>query len=414
MENMLSKMEELLKNKQKSYLFLKTQKFEKLMHAEMYNLLDDSIYQFLDLLPASVYWKDLNGVYRGANKAMLDIVGLSRKEELIGKGDEVFVAAEYLTEIRELDTIIIKSKVTIQREEKPSLLNTNNIRTFLSSKMPLYDEDQNIVGILGVSIDITEQKEAQKKELEEKVRRKVAEQASEFERQLREAITIYAGALAHDLKNPIHANGLAAELICVYLEQIQQKYNLPAGVFSMVLEKLKSIQGNHQLLTQIIDASNQMIQQLTVEDPKPIKQRAQVDKLLKASLTNCEEDLQRGLIHKEVQTNFELEVDHISFFRVLINLIDNARRQIRIKNKGQIFITTLLEGDQKKILVKDTAGGLTGEMIEQFFELYKTQSVQGTGLGLRGCRQFMESMGGNLQARLVDGDCVEFVMAFPH
>ena len=41
----------------------------------------------IDSVPASVFWKDKNNVYLGANKCFLNDAGLERKEEILGKTD---------------------------------------------------------------------------------------------------------------------------------------------------------------------------------------------------------------------------------------------------------------------------------------------------------------------------------------
>ena len=51
--------------------------------------------------------------------------------------------------------------------------------------------------------------------------------------------------------------------------------------------------------------------------------------------------------------------------------------------------------------------------MDNFFTLYKTGKVQGTGFGLASAKLYMERIGGQIEARLVDGDCVEFVLYFP-
>lgn len=111
-------------------------------------------------MPASIYWKNLAGAYLGCNKYMLNMAGLESIDQIIGKTDFEMPWQKQAPKIRELDQLVISDGKTYEFEESPTLHN-GLIQTFLSSKTPLLDKNNEIIGIIGVSIDITEKKESQ-------------------------------------------------------------------------------------------------------------------------------------------------------------------------------------------------------------------------------------------------------------
>lgn len=64
------------------------------------------------------------------------------------------------------------------------------------------------------------------------------------------------------------------------------------------------------------------------------------------------------------------------------------------------------------MFVRDTAGGVTEDVIRQLFRGYKTTKKEGTGIGLVFCKNVMESFGGEITCHLVDGDKIEFRLNF--
>ncbi|MBP9742559.1 MAG: hypothetical protein KBD37_04290 [Burkholderiales bacterium] len=53
----------------------------------MLNFTSDQMYQIIDIIPASIYWKDKNGYYLGCNEYVVKMAGMSNKSDIIGKTD---------------------------------------------------------------------------------------------------------------------------------------------------------------------------------------------------------------------------------------------------------------------------------------------------------------------------------------
>ncbi|MBS0212836.1 MAG: diguanylate cyclase [Proteobacteria bacterium] len=123
--------------------------------------------QLLDEVGAFVYTTDLDGRYAYANRLVLDLLrpGL-QLDEVIGKAFTDFVKIDENTELRETDRRVLRDGETIYREETNLIHATGELRTYWTIKKPLRDADGAIIGMIGISHDITD-----KKRLEDAVRR---------------------------------------------------------------------------------------------------------------------------------------------------------------------------------------------------------------------------------------------------
>ncbi len=119
--------------------------------------LQDYIDILLNHIPGFVYWKDINGVFLGCNEYTARTFGLENSQEIIGKTDYELPWRENAYKLRRNDRIVMQTGETKQFEESANLPN-GNIQTYVSNKAPLYDEHGNIMGIIGLSIDINERK----------------------------------------------------------------------------------------------------------------------------------------------------------------------------------------------------------------------------------------------------------------
>lgn len=127
----------------------------------------DPYRQLLDEVGAFVYTTDVHGRYTYANQLVLDLLGPNLKlEDVQGKSFTDFVdIGEAGDTMRETDWRVIRDGESVAREESNYIHTLGETRTYWSVKKPLHDSDGNIIGLIGISHDITE-----KKRLEVKLR----------------------------------------------------------------------------------------------------------------------------------------------------------------------------------------------------------------------------------------------------
>ena len=112
----------------------------------------------LDTVPQRIFWKDLNGVYQGGNRHMLDAAGLARVEELIGKTDYDMPWRDLAKKFQEEDAEVAVTRSSRVKEQCMQRRGDGTEYWMESSKLPLLNDQGNPVGVLGVVDDITERK----------------------------------------------------------------------------------------------------------------------------------------------------------------------------------------------------------------------------------------------------------------
>lgn len=123
----------------------------------------------LDAVGAFVYATDLRGNFTFANKLVLELLrpGL-QLEDVIGKAFTDFVAIDEDAGLRETDRRVLEHGETIEREEANYIHATGETRHYWSTKKPLRDGSGTIVGMIGISHDITEKKRLEDQLLRQK------------------------------------------------------------------------------------------------------------------------------------------------------------------------------------------------------------------------------------------------------
>ena len=109
-------------------------------------------------VPHFIFWKNMQGVYKGANDVYAQRLGLMNHRELIGKTDYDVLPKETADYFADIDKNIITSRQPLINHEETTVLPNGNISTVLTSKVPLRDSDGGIIGILGIFTDITDRK----------------------------------------------------------------------------------------------------------------------------------------------------------------------------------------------------------------------------------------------------------------
>jgi PAS domain S-box-containing protein len=127
----------------------------------------------LESIPDLIYFKDRESRFLEVSKSKAEQVGLKR-EEVLGKTDFDYFTEEHAKPAYEDEQEIIKTGKPILNKVEKETHPDGRITWVSTTKVPRYDEKGNIIGILGVSRDVTE-----RKALEEKLKLKTKELGEE-------------------------------------------------------------------------------------------------------------------------------------------------------------------------------------------------------------------------------------------
>lgn len=112
-------------------------------------------------LPDFIYIKDKELRYILVNKALAEDFGLS-PQEILGRRVNEFVNESLANFYNSLDLFVFKEKKPIYNIEQKFISNTGKEKWTLVNKIPLFDENQEVYAVIGISRDITEQKNKEK------------------------------------------------------------------------------------------------------------------------------------------------------------------------------------------------------------------------------------------------------------
>lgn len=117
---------------------------------------DPGVFQeILDKVGAYVYIKDLQGRYQYVNQKVCELFDLDLRE-IEGKDDSAFFSFEHSDELRRNDMAVMEEGNTVEREERNIIRTTGEERFYWVIKHPMRGEQGQIIGMYGISIDITE------------------------------------------------------------------------------------------------------------------------------------------------------------------------------------------------------------------------------------------------------------------
>lgn len=255
--------------------------------------------------------------------------------------------------------------------------------------------------------------ELHKRNLEiERQRAEIEEKAALLEQQTHELTELNQvknklfSVIAHDLKTPMYAlrnvflsmqhAKMPAKEIKDMLPSIVNEMNYTTALMENLLQWAKTQMKSASVQAEVLDIKNM------IED---------VMQLLRLQATN-----KRIYVESRIDMPVYCFADREMVNLVLRNLLSNAIKFT--PEKGKILIGASDRNSHIEVSVEDTGIGMSVENISQLFgDLYYTTrgtaSENGTGLGLKLCKHFLEKNGGNISVKSNPGKGSVFSFTLP-
>jgi PAS domain S-box-containing protein len=315
-----------------------------------------------------IYMKDRDGRYVFANSSAAQSVGMS-PQEIIGKDDRALFPEEHARHIMEKDRQIMESGRSEVFEETRSY--SGGVRHLHSSKNVCRDSSGAVIGIVGISRDITELKRAEE-----------ALNSSE----LNAAGARMANALAHEINNP-----LAALTNALFL--------LRVGRATLSTDELLATA--QEALWRITKITRQMI---GLYNRTAAARRIQVQDVVKDTLANLDLRIKKKRIRFKTSLSpcefYGIDADLRQLITALIeNSVEQSRSLVRIK----LYSRTSSSGESRpefRLTIADDGPGIALEHRDRIFEpFFSTKAEKGSGLGLWMARGIANKYGGSIRVR---------------
>ena len=324
----------------------------------------------IDMAPGNIYWTNENAIYQGCNKNNSDFLNLSNIEEIIGKTALDFsymISRDAAENIYHNDLEIIKTGNEKTLEEEGFYEGKGHL-TYLTKKRPIFNKKKEVIGMIGVSIDITHEKKAR--------------QLEETNQELRKYMSII-----HDICSPLYSVSGIANLICQ--SDIPEEYRQLA----------KKI---HQSVTMVTEMSSELlhISQLETGKTNLEKKKISISPILEEAIFLQEEFAEANEIHIITEYSGEkkyyIDSERKLLLHIFTNIISNAIKYSPA-NEGKRIWINIEEFDQKIIVcVKDEGYGIKDihAAVEPFHteETPRSEEMQKTGLGLYSAKRLVEKI----------------------
>ncbi|HEY6182277.1 MAG TPA: diguanylate cyclase [Terriglobales bacterium] len=131
---------------------------------------EDLLHAFLEHVPDGIYFKDCSSRFVRISRSLAARFGLSDPTDAINKTDFDMFSLEHAQQAFSDEQGIIASRQPIVEKEEKETWPDGRETWVLSTKLPLFDKEGNIIGTMGISRDITERKRVEQELQEYRVR----------------------------------------------------------------------------------------------------------------------------------------------------------------------------------------------------------------------------------------------------
>ncbi|NDV21794.1 ATP-binding protein [Desulfovibrio sp. JC022] len=309
--------------------------------------------------------------YLAVNKSYAEHLGRT-EEEIIGLTDEELYPSETAAARMEEARMVLKSGRTVNKETREPETDEFSARWFHTIRVPVHGQNNNIIGVLSTSREITELK---------------GYQAQLIQSQKMESIGKLAGGVAHEINTPLG-------IILGYAQLLQEDLN-PDEQISKDIEIIeKQARVCRKIVADLLGFSRQ-------NESEKITMCFNNSILEVVQLVSHTFKLEQVEISTELDDRFPIiHGDPEKLKQVWLNLLSNALEAI--DEKGRIHISTQLDTNSMTItaIFADTGHGVEAKNINAIFDpFYSTKPVgKGTGLGLSVSFGIIKDHGGTIKA----------------
>lgn len=354
------------------------------------------------------------------NEATANITGISR-EKLTGT--DFF---DYFTEPQKAREVyqVVFAKGSVA-DSPLTLRHKNGKLTDVLFNGSVYKDGRgNVLGVVIVARDVTEQKRIASELTEAKVAAELATKIAEEAKRKAERATLIAedavkskqqflSNMSHEIRTPMNAIiGFTKVVLKTELSEKQEEY----------LEAIKtSGDALIVLINDILDLAKVDAGKMTFEET-PFKLASSLLAMLHLFEPKIEE--KNLTLIKEYDKNIPrvLIGDPVRLHQIILNLVSNA---VKFTSTGKITVKVQLQKQEEgkvqiEFSISDTGVGISKNKIEHIFENFQqatsgtSRLYGGTGLGLAIVKQLVEAQGGSIRvsSELGEGSVFSFTLSF--
>lgn len=377
----------------------------------------EHFYSIMRLLPMPIYLLGLNQKYLGVNEAFLKANSTKfQSEDLINKTPYDLFDKEQAENIVAHHKEAIKTKKTIEYEQmvKDETLDAQYYKISISL---LYDDNQEIIGTVGASIDITAEKRAKIFEIEKETAEQASRITKEWAGSLMNQILIMS-SLVNTSSDELYktvtnsSKPISADQVLAYIDKTKHTIRNIGSVINLALFNLKKILG----LEHYIDQQ---------ETPRVVTIGSCIDSALKEFVFQSNE---QGIVKWDnstmtaygetseqvaVNDNFNCNVDALFIKQMLFSFIEDALMIIKKASNGAISIGTLAGTTYNSLLFKISGSGISTKGTNILVQYYDGNTAAAADLSFLFNRAIMQTYGGDITYHTTENTEIVITVKFP-
>jgi len=359
----------------------------------------------LDNFPGVVFWKDRQSNYLGCNQLFATGAGLKSPAEIVGKTDieMPWAATEAINYLKDDIAVMESGKGRMHIIETQHTIE-GQVIWLDTSKFPLLDSLGQIIGIVGVSHDISILKMAEQELII--ANKELAFQNEEKEKRAIELLTAIDKAQASDRLKTAFMNNISHE--------IRTPLNGILGVVPIIIQDDVSNIDKEELMEILMLSSNRLMKTIdnTIDLSLLITNNMEVHSKpvnISLILTNVIESFHESYMRKNLGIIMQfpenadkllLNTDGKILQKAVYELVDNS---VKFTKKGSITIGFELVNNHTEIFVEDTGKGIGNDFQDKVFDRFMQEDVSvtreedGSGLGLSIAKGMIQLLGGKIR-----------------
>jgi PAS domain S-box-containing protein len=356
----------------------------------------DLLRTLIDSIPDYIFIKDAETRFINSNAAHNRTTHVERTEDLIGQTAFDVFPAHLAAQFHADDMTVIQTGQPLVNVERTSIDTEGRTRQMLTTKVPLRDKDGKVIGLVGISRDITEC---------ELVERQKLELSNERERV--QLLHRFIGDLSHDFRTPLSIIGTSTHL---------------AGKATSPDMRLKHLQRIEEQTLHIRHLLDDLLEMAALEREDVMFHFEEVNLIhavqdeMQSVSTLVAERRQTMILCTDLREACVI-ADERHIRRAIANLLENAVHYT--PEGGRITITVEGRGKEHAVHITDNGIGIAEadqpHVFEHFYRADQARSVDtgGSGLGLPITRKIVEGHKGRIHMQSEHGKGSTFTIVLP-
>lgn len=343
-----------------------------------------------------IFLKDTESRMVMTNSAVAQYFNLESRD-MIGKNE-----IDFFYNKQQARNVIDNDRRVIESGQEETIEETSGDRVFLSKKAPWRDTNGNVIGLFGISRDITDRIN---------MMQELARTAQELKHK-NQLITDFFINISHEFKTPL-------SIMIISTELIEQTLSEDTPDVQSIRSNITYVRQNMFRLCRLV---NNLLD-ITKIDAGFMRPRL-VNRDVSGMLRYLVSSLHSYALRKDVAISFTgpgkeliMPADMVMIDRILLNLVSNALKHTPKGGLIEVGCEALTDG--VRITVRDNGEGIPKDKQVIIFDRFRqantalARSSEGCGIGLALVKSLVQILGGHIWVKSEPGYGSEFFVELP-